>query len=394
MQKTQGISLKGYFTIIAKTILGLEGVLAEEITAAGGREVEMIHRGVKFLGTHETLYTCNYTCRTALRFLRPLWEFRASSDRELYEKCLALPWDTVMDLGQTFAIDGVVSSSRITHSMYAALKTKDAIADAFRTKYGRRPSVDTDTPDIRFNVHINRDQCTVSLDSSGSSLHLRGYKSAPGQAPVSEVLAAGLIMLSGWDRETTFLDPMCGSGTIILEAAMTAAGIPAGYYRQYWGFEHWKDFDPALWKAVKERYKPTGRPPRARITGSDNSPVAMRSCRKNVTSSGLGQYISLQPSSFEALPPPGDRVHIVMNPPYGERLRPDDIIKLYKSIGDTLKQKYRDSEAWIISGDMQALKFIGLKPSRKIRVFNGPLECRFMKFELYEGSRKGRDITN
>jgi len=393
MQKPQGISSKEPFTIIAKTILGLENVLAAEIAAAGGHEVEVIHRGIKFRGSLETLYTCNYTCRTALRFLRPLWEFRVSSDKELYDKCLQLPWDSIMDLKQTFAIDGVVFNSGITHSMYAALKTKDAIADAFRNKYGRRPSVDTDTPDIRFNVHISRDQCTISLDSSGSSLHLRGYKSAPGHAPLSEVLAAGLIMLSGWDRETTFLDPMCGSGTLILEAAMMAAGIPAGYYRRYWGFEQWKDFSPSLWEAVKGKHKPSERPTGTRVIGGDISPVAMRGCRKNIASSGLGRAISLHPVSFEELPPPSGSVHIVMNPPYGERIRPDDIIKLYKSIGDTLKNKYRDSQAWIISGDLNALKYIGLKPSAKIRIFNGPIECRFMKFEVYEGSRKGRNIS-
>lgn len=393
MQKPGDISSNGTFTIIAKTVFGLENVLADEIVAAGGQEVEVLHRGVKFKGTLETLYTCNYTCRSALRFLKPLWEFKAASDKELYEKCLGLPWDGLMDLSQTFAIDGVVFNSGITHSMYAALKTKDAIADFFRNKYKRRPSVDTDNPDIRFNVHISRDQCTVSLDSSGSSLHLRGYKSASGNAPLSEVLAAGLVMLSGWDRQTTLIDPMCGSGTLIIEAAMMAGDIPAGYYRKNWGFERWKDFDPALWDSVKDRHKPPLQSRATKIIGGDISPMAMRGCRRNVGSAGLGKAISLYPAAFEELKRPPGNLHLIMNPPYGERIKTDDIISLYKSIGNTLKQNYRDTEAWIISGDLNALKYIGLKPSKKIKIFNGPIECRFLKFELYEGSRKGRDSS-
>lgn len=393
MQKHPQISGGNTFTITAKTILGLEEVLASEIRNAGGTEIEILHRGVQFKGTQEILYTCNYTCRTALRFLKPMWEFRASSDTELYRECLKLPWEVVMDLDKTFAIDGVVNNSGITHSMYAALKTKDAIADAFRAKYGKRPSVDTENPDIRFNVHITRDHCTISLDSSGPSLHLRGYKIALGNAPVSEVLASGLIMLSGWDREKTFVDPMCGSGTILTEAAMIANNIPAGFYREEFAFEKWNDFDPALWKSVKEKYKPPEEYTFNRIVGGDLSPLAMRSTRKNVGNAGLQKVISLHPTDFEKLKRPAGDVHMIINPPYGERIKTDDIISLYKMIGNTLKQNYQNSEAWIIGGDLRAMKFIGLRPSKKIRIFNGPIECRFMKFELYEGSRKGKEGT-
>jgi putative N6-adenine-specific DNA methylase len=389
MQKRPRISNeKITFPITAKTILGLEEVLADEIRDAGGRDIELLHRGVKFSGTTDTLYSCNYICRTALRLLKPMWEFRASSDTELYDKCLALPWDTVMDIDQTFAIDGVVNHSGITHSMYAALKTKDAIADFFREKFGRRPSVDTDNPDIRFNVHINKDNCTISLDSSGSSLHLRGYKLAFGNAPLSEVLASGLILLSGWDRKKTFVDPMCGSGTLLIEASMIANRIPAGYYRKSFGFEKWNDFDPAIWKSVKEKYKPPEEYSFTGIVGGDNSSLAMRTTRKNVNNAGLHKVVSLHPTAFENLKRPAGPVHILMNPPYGERIKSDDIISLYKTIGDTLKSNFQDAEAWIIGGDLTAMKFVGLRPSRKIRIFNGPIECRFMKYELYAGSRK------
>lgn len=390
MQNRPRTSTAKSFPITAKTILGLEEILAEEIRLQGGTDIEIIHRGVKFSGTQEVLYACNYNCRTALRFLKPLWEFTATDDKELYNKCLKLPWDTLMDLDNTFAIDGAVFNSGITHSMYAALKTKDAIADYFRNKYDKRPSVDTDYPHIRLNVHINRDHCTISLDSSGTSLHLRGYKIAPGPAPVSEVLASGLILLSGWDKKKTFIDPMCGSGTILIEAAMIANKVPSGYYRQYFGFEKWKDFDPALWETVKEKSKPVEESSPPKIIGGDMSSLAMRTTRKNISNSGLEKFISLHPTSFEKLKrPPGD-VHLLMNPPYGERIKSDDIIGLYQMIGDTLKNNFQNAEAWIISGDLNAMKFIGLRPSKKIRIFNGPLECRFMKYELYEGSRKGK----
>jgi putative N6-adenine-specific DNA methylase len=388
MQKQASIQPENTFTITAKTIFGLEETLAEEIKAAGGTDINLLYRGVQFQGTQKVLYTCNYTCRTALRFLKPLWEFEAKSDTQLYDKCLELPWDTLMGLDTTFAIDGVVNTSGITHSMYAALKTKDAIADFFRAKYGRRPSVDTDDPGIRFSVHISRDHCTISTDSSGSSLHLRGYKTAKGNAPISEVLASGLIMLSGWDKQTTFVDPMCGSGTLLTEAGMMAYDIPAGYFRQKFGFERWNDYDPALWREVKEEYKPPETENRCKIVGADNSPLAMRTTRRNVNSAGLARRISLTPTDFESLKRPSGKVHMLINPPYGERIEIDDITGLYKMIGDTLKHNFQDSEAWIISGDMQTMKFIGLRPSRKIKIFNGPIECRFMKYELYEGSRK------
>jgi putative N6-adenine-specific DNA methylase len=272
--------------------------------------------------------------------------------------------------------------------MYAALKTKDAIADSFRAKYGRRPSVDTESPDIRFNVHISRNHCTISLDSSGSSLHFRGYKIALGNAPLSEVLASGLILLSGWDRTKTFIDPMCGSGTLLIEAAMIANDIPSGYYRQSFGFEKWNDFDPALWRAVKDKFKPPEEIKFNKIIGGDNSPLAMRSTRKNIGNAKLQKAISVHPAEFEKLRRPEGAVHMIINPPYGERIHTDDIISLYQMIGNTLKQNFRDAEAWIISGDLQAIKFVGLKPSKKIRIFNGPIECKFMKYELYEGSRK------
>jgi putative N6-adenine-specific DNA methylase len=388
MQKRPRIQNANTFQVTAKTILGLEEVLAEEIRQLGGTEVKPIFRGVQFRGTQEILYACNYGCRTALRFLKPEWEFRAANENELYEKCLKLPWDMHMGLDNTFAIDGAVFNSGITHSMYAALKTKDAIADSFRKKYGRRPSVDTDHPDIRFNVHINRNQCTVSLDSSGSSLHLRGYKVAPGNAPLSEVLASGLILLSAWDQKKTFADPMCGSGTLLIEAAMIAANIPAGFYRKFYGFQKWKDFDPAIWKKVKEEADGRRKDPLAKIIGGDQSPLAIRTARKNISSAGVEKMISLHPTSFEKLNRPPGSVHLLINPPYGERIKSEDIIELYKSIGNTLKQNYQDAEAWIISGDLRAIKFIGLRPSKKIKIFNGPIECRFNKYELYAGSKK------
>ena len=382
------------FRITAKTIVGLEELLANEIRSLGGNNVDVIYRGVQFTGTKELLYSCNYNCRTALRFLKPEWEFTARSDTDLYRQCLKLPWEKFMNIDTTFAIDGAVFNSGITHSMYAALKTKDAIADSFRAKYGKRPSVNTEDPDVRINVHINKNHCTISLDSSGSSLHLRGYKVSPGLAPMSEVLCSGVILLSDWNKKDTFIDPMCGSGTLLVEAAMIANNIPAGYYRKGFGFETWMDFDPELWRSVKEKSDQERIVNHVKIIGGDKSSLAMRTTRKNISRSGLEKLISLHPTAFEDLKRPPGKVHLLMNPPYGERIKSEDIIGLYKMIGNTLKQNYKDAEAWIISGDLKAMKFIGLRPSKKIRIFNGPLECRFMKYELYEGSRKAKNSIN
>jgi putative N6-adenine-specific DNA methylase len=274
--------------------------------------------------------------------------------------------------------------------LYISQKTKDAIVDRFNKLQGRRPSVDIHNPDLRINIHISRNHCNVSLDSSGMSLHKRGYRQKTGLAPINEVLAAGLILLSGWKMDCNFIDPMCGSGTFLIEAAMLANNIPPGFYRREFGFQRWKDFDKDLWdKILKDSLKLQTEFP-YQIIGSDISEKTIDIASENIVFARLHKDIVLQPSSFEDFNPPAEKGFLIMNPPYGERLVEEKIIDLYKSIGDILKKKYNGYQAWIISSDFDALKFIGLKPSRKIHIFNGPLECKFCKFEVYEGSKKAK----
>jgi len=375
---------------IAKTISGLEEILASELTAIGANDVKVIKRAVSFSGEKKLLYEANLWCRTALRILKPLYSFPASTNDQLYKSIFDYNWENIFSVDNTFAIDSVINESAFTHSHFVSQKVKDAVADKFRSIYGTRPSVDIENPDIRINIHIYKDTCDVSLDSSGDSLHKRGYKVAAGLAPLSEVLAAGLILHSGWKGESNFVDPMCGSGTILIEAAMIAQNIAPGTFKKSFSFMKWKDYDDSLWQRIKNEATEKQKPLNCRITGADIEARAIRNTRGNVISANMQKVISLQVASFDEFKPPDGGGVMIMNPPYGERLEQDDIVTFYKSIGDSLKKNYGGYDAWIISSDMNALKFIGLKPTRKITVFNGPLECRFMKFSIYAGSKKDK----
>lgn len=297
-------------------------------------------------------------------------------------------------MDQTIALDAVVTDSPITHSHYASLKSKDAIVDRFRSNSGVRPSVDIDNPDIRINLHIYRNKCDVSLDSSGMSLHKRGYRQAIAEAPLSEVLAAGLILLSGWDRKSNFIDAMCGSGTLLIEAALIANNIAPGQYRENFGFMRWNDYDNDLWNRMVDASMHDGVEFDHRIVGSDISERNLAAARTNIRSARLHKDIELVVAPFDGFEPPDGPGILIMNPPYGERIVVDDIVKLYQSIGDRLKSRYSGFDAWIISADFNALKFIGLKPTAKLPVFNGQLECRFVHFSIYQGSKRARANTS
>ncbi len=377
---------------IAKTIAGLEEVLANEITELGGTNVEVLTRAVSFEGDKRLLYQANYCLRTAQRILMPIFSFQMADEDDLYNQVNAYPWENYLSLAKTLAVDAVSSDSELTHTHYIALLTKDAIVDRFRTlNNGRRPSVDTENPHIRINMHIRGSICGVSIDSSGPSLHKRGYRVSNAEAPLSEVLAAGLIMLSGWKRDCHFIDPMCGSGTLAIEAAMIANNFPAGMYRKEFGFMHWPDFDQQLWDEVTSEALEKQTEFEYQILASDISPKNLASARANVKSARLHKDVKLSVSPFsEVKRPAGEPGLIIINPPYGERIRLTDIIGLYKSIGNTLKQEFTGYHAWIISSDQRALGFIGLRPSAKLTVFNGPLECKFEHFDLYKGSKRGR----
>jgi len=374
------------FPVIAKTLSGLEEALASELQELGIK-AELLHRAVRFTGSNETLYRVNYCSRLAVRFLKFITSFKVSKQQDLYDQINSIAWEEFITESQSFAIDAVINQSVFTNTLFVSQKAKDAIADRFRTIYGKRPSVELEHPDLRINIHMQKELCTVSLDSSGYSLHKRGYRKRTWEAPISEVLAAGLIRLSGWDQQTPLYDPMCGSGTIPMEAAMLASATPAGYFRPEFGFMKWRDFDPHLWEVVKAEADALIRPVTVPIRGSDNARQAIHAAKINIRKTRLGPDVQIQVANFHATKPPFENGLMIMNPPYDERIQLDDGIAFYRSLGDTLKHLYSGWQAWIISSDLKALKFFGLKSSRKIPLFNGPLECRFVKFDLYTGTR-------
>ena len=376
------------FQMLAKCFAGFEEVLAKELTQIGASEVKIVKRGVLFNGDKKLLYKANYLCRSTIRILKPIATFQALSEDELYAEVSKIDWLQYMGLNSTFAIDGITSYSNISHSKYLALKTKDAIVDQFRNKFGKRPNVNTDNPDVSINIRLFKNEATVSLDSSGESLHKRGYRMAAGPAPMNEVLAASLVLLSGWDGKTNFIDPMCGSGTIPIEAALFARKIPPGKFRDDYSFKKWNDFDPDLWKQVIDEAKEQIRDVDIQIVGSDWSGRILETAKENVLAAGLKDTVTLKMNFVDDSEPPESPGFMITNPPYGERIKVEDIKSLYQGIGDALKKDYSGYTAWIISSNIEALKFVGLRPSRNITVYSGKLECRFAKFDMYTGTKK------
>jgi len=370
-------------SFIAKTITGLEEILFNELKDLGATNLALLRRAVGFDGSKELMYRANYACRTALRILKPLISFEIVEQQALYDNVAGVAWEDFLEPDDSIAVDSIISDSVFTNSQYVSLKTKDAIVDRLRTKWGTRPSVNLDNPDLRINVHIFKQTCSVSLDSSGRSLHKRGYRISAGLAPLNEVLASGLVFLSGWDRQSPFIDPMCGSGTLLIEAAMISDKIPPAFFKPEFGFMKWKDYDPELWFKIKEEEDAKMVNAGCTIRGCDISQKAVDSVMQNIRFAKLINRIKVEVSPFEAYFPPDEKGILVTNPPYDERLHIEDMIAFYKKIGDVLKKKYKGYEAWVISSDLKALKFIGLHPSKKITVFNGPLECRFVRFTLY-----------
>ena len=326
-------------TYITKTVSGLEEILKSELDTIGAQNTQVLKRAVTFQGDKELLYRVNYCCRTALRILKPVLSFSLTKQEDLYQNILDFPWEDHLDSDKTLAVDAVNASSVFTNTQYISLKTKDAIVDRFRDRTGTRPSVSLDNPDLRINVHIYKESCTVSLDSSGTSLHKRGYRQNQGIAPLSEVLAAGLVILSGWDKSSLFYDPMCGSGTILIEAAMAAKAIPSGYFRDEFGFMKWVDYDSDLWFSVKEKADSMILHNSVPIFGSDISSRVIQNATENLRFANLIDDIKLTTASFEDVDSPGTNGTIVCNPPYDERLQLDDIIGFYQTIGNVLKKK-------------------------------------------------------
>ncbi len=380
------------YKMVAKTLFGFEDLLANELQDLGAIKIIKGVRNVSFEGDEGMMFKANLACRTAIKILKPIHQFNVTNEQMLYDGIYKMNWDEMLSTEKTFAIDATVFSNYFNHSKYIALKTKDAIADFFRDKYKIRPNVDTQNPDLRINIHIHENECTVSLDSSGQSLHQRGYKIKTGIAPINEVLAAGLLLQSGWRGQCDFLDPMCGSGTILIEAALIACNIPANIFRKEFAFQKWKDFDKNLFEKIKEILMNKVREFDFSIKGYDFDKRMISIAEENVISSGMDEYIRLKNVNFFDSEKGNDKpLHLFFNPPYDERIEIDTEL-FYNNIGDTLKTDYQNTNAWMVTANLPALKCVGLKPRRKIICYNGALEARLVHYDIYSGSRKEKEI--
>lgn len=373
--------------MIAKTMAGLEDVLAEELIGLGANNLEIGKRMVSFEGDLALMYKANIQCRTALRILRPVYEFKAKTTDDIYKKVKAMNWFEHLTEDSTFAIDAITFSDYFTHSKFVAYRVKDAIADYFMQRTEKRPSVNVENPDLLINFHIAHDKCTLSFDSSGESLHKRGYRVAQTEAPLNEVLAAGMILKTGWRGGSDFIDPMCGSGTLLIEAAMIAMNVPPGIYRQNFAFEKWKNFNADLFETIYNDDSGE-REFKHKIYGSDISSEAIAIAAKNAKNAGLDKSIDLKVMPFESYTEaPSENAILVTNPPYGERIKPEDLFGLYENIGERLKHVFMGYSAWILSYKKECFDKIGLKPSKKIQLVNGSLQCEFRKYDIFAGKK-------
>lgn len=383
------------FPMVTKTLFGLEEILALELKTLGAQSVKIGVRNVQFVGDTGFMYKANLCLRTALRILKPIHRRNISEINEVYQAMYGIQWEDIMSENSTFAIRATVMTSNSQNSMYVAQKAKDGLVDRFRNHVGSRPNVDKDFPDFSIHLYVTDKIVEISLDSSGASLHQRGYRSATNIAPINEVLAAGILMLSGWRGDSDFLDPMCGSGTLLIEAAMIACNIPPNLNRKEFAFQKWSDWDNELYEKIEESALNKTRTFSYNITGYDKAPSAIRKAAQNISNANLEDFIKIDREDFfrtEKLDSEKS-LHILFNPPYGERL-PIDVDVFYRRIGDKLKQSYSGSQAWFITANMEALKFVGLRPSRRIKLFNGKLESKLVKYELYTGTKKIHKIMS
>jgi len=375
------------FELIAKTFMGLEPVLAKELTQLGANDIQIGRRMVSFTGDKELMYRANFQLHTAIRILKPIRHFKAKSADEVYEEIKKTDWTEYLGTDKTFAVDAVVFSEEFRHSKFVSYKVKDAIVDQFREKTGKRPNISVANPDIRLNIHIAEDRCTLSLDSSGESLHRRGYRQESVEAPLNEVLAAGMILMSGWQGETDFIDPMCGSGTLLIEAALIAKNMAPGLFRKEYAFEKWPDFDADLFDEIYNDDSQE-REFKHHIYGYDIEMKAVNTARMNAKAAGLSADITIEQQDFKDFTQPKEKSIIITNPPYGERISTPDLLGTYRMIGERLKHEFKGNEAWVLSYREECFEQIGLKPSIKIPLYNGSLECEFRKYQMFDGKLK------
>ncbi|WP_096687418.1 THUMP domain-containing class I SAM-dependent RNA methyltransferase [Ichthyobacterium seriolicida] len=377
------------YKMIAKTLYGLEDVLADELSNLGAFNIEVGIRNVSFYGDIGFMYKANLCLRTALKILKPICVFKIRSEGDFYKKVKAIVWEDYINEDNTILVDSVLSEAfSFSHTQYLSQRTKDAIVDRFLENTGRRPSVDKDSPDLRIHIHLHKETCTISLDSSGESLHKRGYKTESTTAPINEVLAAGIILLTRWKGDTPLLDPMCGSGTFLIEAAMIAMNIPANIHRKEFSFERWNDFDLDLFDKIKDHALNKEVELKHKIIGYDKSKYVVEKANSNIRNALLDGYIEVYKKDFFMSEKKDDSFYtLIFNPPYGERLSVE-VESFYKMIGDTLKKGYENVHAWLIMLELKGLKHLGLRTSKRIKLFNGKLECRLAKYEIYKGSKK------
>lgn len=375
------------FELIAKTFMGLESVLAKELTQLGANNVQIGRRMVSFTGDKEMMYRANFQLHTAIRILKPIAKFKARSADEVYEEVKKIDWSKYIEKGKTFSVDSVVYSEEFRNSRFVTYKVKDAIVDQFRENTGTRPNISVSNPDIRLNIHIAEADATLSLDSSGESLHRRGYRQESVEAPLNEVLAAGMILMTGWRGETDFIDPMCGSGTLLVEAALIAHNMSPGIFRKEFAFEKWPDFDAELFDTIYND-DTQEREFTHHIYGYDIDMKAVNTARLNVRAAGLSKDITIENADFKDFTQPKEKSLLVVNPPYGERISTPNLLNTYKMIGERLKHAFMGNEAWVLSYREECFEAIGLKPSIKIPVYNGSLECEFRKYAIFDGTMK------
>ena len=375
------------FRMVAKTFFGLENILADELLMLGAKKIKIGVRNISFYGDLGFLYKCNISLRTAIKILRPIVVFNINNERDLYRSFFNFKWEDYLSVEKTFSIESVLISDIFSHSLYVSQKAKDGIVDRFRKLFKKRPDVNSINPDIKINIHVRNNVCTVSLDSSGKPLNQRGYRSQTNIAPINEVLAAGLIYLSNWKLNCDLLDPMCGSGTILIEAAMIATNFPVNFKRSNFCFRNWSDFDSDLFDVILRSVSKKIKTFDYEIRGYDKSPSAILKCNQNIENVGMKDLIKVSKCDFfKSEKKNKNHLHIIFNPPYGERLHVD-LELFYKKIGDSLKNKYSHSDAWFITSSLESLKYVGLKTSRKIKLYNGKLESRLVKYEIYEGKK-------
>ena len=376
--------MENMFQMVAKTFQGLEDVLSAELISLGAENVEEGLRMVSFEGDLAMMYKANLCCRTALRILKPIFKFDASDPDELYDVVRDIEWEQYLSPESTFAIEATVNSNEFRHSKYVTYRVKDGIVDHFNDRYGKRPSIRLAGADLILNVHIAETRVTISLDSSGQPLSYRGYRIEQTKAPINEVLAAGIIMKTGWHGEKPFADPMCGSGTFLIEAALIAANINPGIYRSEFAFEKWPDFDRDLFEEIynDDNGETT---PAYPILGGDIDPEAVAITKKNIANAHLSDYIKVTCRSIEDWKDNGPEGMLVMNPPYGERLKPEKIEELYRIIGQTLKHDFQGWSAWILGFRPEFFDYIRLKSTVRYPIFNGALECSLREYVMFEG---------